>query len=71
MRFFFYNGENGSTGVIFCLDSKTIHTLTDCPIKSIVGQAISECVYGGGGGGGGGGAGSSNNNKSLLKQDTP
>ena len=62
---FFYNGANGSTGVIFCLDSKTIHTLTDCPTKSIVAQAISECVLGCGG------AGSSSNNKSLLKQDTP
>ena len=45
------------TGLIFCLDSKTINTLTDCPIKSIVGQTTSECVYvcvGGGGVGGGG-----------------
>ena len=39
---FLYNGANGSTGVISCLDSKTINTLTDCPIKSIVGQTTSE-----------------------------
>ena len=34
----------------FCLDSKTINTLTDCPIKSIVGQTTSECGGEGGGG---------------------
>ena len=41
---FLYNGANDSTGVIFCLDSKTINTLTDWPIKSIVRQTTSECV---------------------------
>ena len=45
---FLYNGANESAGVIFCLDSKTINTLTKCPIKSIVGQTTSECVCGGG-----------------------
>ena len=53
---FLYNGANGSTGLIFCLDSKTINTLTDYHTKSIVGQTTSVCG-GGGGGGGGGGAG--------------
>ena len=41
---FLYNGVNESTGVIFCLDSKTINTHTNCPIKSIVRQTTSECV---------------------------
>ena len=63
---FLYNGANESTGVIFCLDSKTINTLTNCPIKSIVGQTTSKCVWGRLEG-----AGSSNNNKILIKQDTP
>ena len=49
---FLYNGANESTGVIVCLDSKTINTLTDCPIKSIVGQTTSECVWAAVGGGG-------------------
>ena len=46
MRFYImvYNGANESTGVIFCLNSKTINTPTDCPIKSIVGQTTSVCV---------------------------
>ena len=38
---FGHHGTNGSTDVTFCLDSKTINTLTDCPIKSIVGQTTS------------------------------
>ena len=40
--------------LIFCLDSKTIN-LSDRPIKGIVGQTTSECVFvcvGGGGVGG-------------------
>ena len=57
-----YNGANGSTGLIFCLDSKTINTLTDCPIKSIVGQTTSECVCVGGVEG----AGSSNNKSKVY-----
>ena len=56
---FLYHGANGSTGAIFCLDSKTINTLTDCPIKSIAGQTTSQCVWGRLEG-----AGSSSNNKS-------
>ena len=48
--------------LIFCLDSKTINTLSNHRIKSIVGHTTSECVCGGGGGGGGGG-GSRNNKK--------
>ena len=59
---FLYNGANESAGVIFCLDSKTINTLTKCPIKSILGQTTSECVCVGRLEG----AGSSNNNKSLA-----
>ena len=51
---FLYNGANESAVVIFCLDSKTINTLTDCPIKSLVGQTTSEyvCVCGAVGEGG-------------------
>ena len=49
---FLYNAANGSTGLIFCLDSKTINTLTDCPIKSSVRQTTRECVCVVGRGGG-------------------